>query len=95
MKFIKRIRLAIACFAIAGLLASCTMSQPICATSNAVGSKTGEVSSWRFLIFDFGGDQATIFNAARQGGISKISTVDHQSSFYLIVFKNTVLVNGD
>ena len=95
MSLLKKFRILIASFAVAGLLAACTSSRPVCATSNPVGSKTGEVSSWMFGMWDFGGENATIYNAAREGGITKISTVDYQFTNYIIVYKGTVLVNGD
>jgi len=59
------------------LLTACTFTVPIAVTSNTVGSKTG-VATADFLdgsFFDEGAD-AGIAAAAKNGGITKISTVD-------------------
>ena len=65
-------------------LASCTSNQPISATSNPLGSKVG-ISSGYMLFFlpNFG--EATIYNAAKNGGITKISTVDFRVTNYVVI----------
>ena len=59
------------------MFASCSLTTPIAATSNPVGSKVGTSSGncfFGFLCFDV---DASIATAAKNGGISKISTVDY------------------
>ena len=56
-------------------LTSCSITMPVTATSNSVGSKVGKSSATVVLGFAFDED-ASIRTAAKQGGISKISTVD-------------------
>ena len=56
--------------------ASCSMTMPVAATSNEVGSKVGRSSGTCYLqVLCFGVD-ASIMSAAKDGGITKISTVD-------------------
>ncbi|WP_299101680.1 TRL-like family protein [uncultured Winogradskyella sp.] len=56
-------------------LTACSITMPVTATSNSVGSKVGKSSATVVLGFAFDED-ASIKTAAKQGGISKISTVD-------------------
>jgi hypothetical protein len=55
--------------------ASCSITAPLTATSNAVGSKVGTSKATIVLGFYFNQD-ASIQAAAKSGGITKISTVD-------------------
>jgi hypothetical protein len=57
------------------MFVSCSITLPVTATSNSVGSKVGKSSATVVLGFAFNED-ASIRTAAKQGGISKISTVD-------------------
>ena len=76
----------------AGLFTS--VSGPICATSNPIGTKTGEASSTAFLFFAWG--DGSIKTAAANGNITKISHVDYHTSSVLGLYaKTTVSVNGD
>ncbi len=84
--------------AVAGLLLAavgCTSYHPISATSNPVGSKTGE--SNRLYIFGFipTGGENTISAAAKQGNISKISTVDFKWTWYVFAIEHTTIVTGE
>lgn len=54
---------------------ACSITMPVTATSNSVGSKVGTAKGTVVLGFSFDED-ASIRTAAKQGGISKISTVD-------------------
>jgi len=59
-------------------LAGCTSVTPLAATSNELGNKVGQASIFylfSFLPLPFHGDRG-IAKAARNGGITKISTVD-------------------
>ena len=54
---------------------ACSITLPVTATSNAVGSKIGTAKGTVIIGLSFNED-ASIRTAAKQGGISKISTVD-------------------
>jgi len=63
--------------AIALTLASCATTLPLTATSNPLGSKIGEASvSYLFGFIPLGTADLGIYTAAKNGGITKISTVD-------------------
>ncbi len=65
-----------ACLTATALLSSCSITMPVAATSNAVGSKVGIAKGTMYLhCLAFGAD-ASIKTAAKNGGITKISTVD-------------------
>jgi hypothetical protein len=67
------------------IMSSCSVTLPVNATSNEVGSKTGSAQTTSiFGLFLDGGD-ASIRTAAKKGGISKISTVDFKSTNYLFI----------
>lgn len=75
-------------------LASCTTTYPLTATSNPLGSKIGQ-SSYSFLLgIPMGGD-AGIYAAAKNGGITKISTVDVKVSPMLFITTVTTQVSGE
>lgn len=57
------------------VLASCSITLPVNATSNEVGSKVGKASGKCFFQICMGVD-ASIKSAAKNGNIKKISTVD-------------------
>jgi hypothetical protein len=83
---------------IAVLASSCGFTVPVAATSNPVGSKVGTASTTRILgvLFPDGGD-ASIQTAARNGGITKISTVDFRTNivFFSFVIKHETIVTGE
>lgn len=58
------------------MLASCSLTLPVAATSNPVGSKVGTATATGFFHVLFFGADASIQTAAKNGNISKISTVD-------------------
>jgi len=78
------------------ILASCSITVPVNATSNAVGSKVGKSSGTCYLTILCFGVDASIQTAAKNGGISKISTVDFKKSDVLgIVVTYECIVTGD
>lgn len=89
--------LAIAAFVGTVMLSSCSITVPVAATSNPVGSKVGSAKSQQvFGFFPDGGD-LSIRSAAKNGGISKISTVDFKRSlvFLWIVVAYETIVTGE
>ena len=57
-------------------LSSCALTLPVNATSNEVGSKVGMSKATGYLHFLWLNQDASIQQAAKNGGITKISTVD-------------------
>lgn len=77
-------------------LASCSLTLPVSATSNPLGSKVGKASGTCFLYQLCFGADASVQNAARNGGITKISTVDLQTKNVLgIIVTYTCIVTGE
>ncbi|MGB3591415.1 MAG: TRL-like family protein [Nonlabens sp.] len=67
---------ALALAVVAIMFTACSITMPVNATSNTVGSKVGTAKATViFGVFAFNED-ASIRTAAKNGGISKISTVD-------------------
>ena len=91
----KTVKLFTAAIASVALLASCTTTNPITATSNPVGNKCGEASATVFLGILGGSANCGINAAAKKGGITKISHVDWVIKNYGIVKKFTVRVYGE
>lgn len=79
----------------AALFVSCTTVAPFDATSNPVGQKVGEASaSYLFGIIPLGSSDTGIQKAAKNGGISEISTVDVKTMEGIFVRKVTTVVTG-
>jgi hypothetical protein len=78
------------------ILASCSLTHPVAATSNPIGSKRGQATGTCYLsVLCFGAD-ASIETAAKNGGITKISTVDITTKNILgIVVMYTTTVTGE
>lgn len=81
---------------VAGALSSCSLTLPVAATSNPVGSKVGTAKGTGFLGVLFFGADASIKTAAKNGGISKISTVDVKMSNLLnLIVSYETIVTGE
>ena len=98
--------------AVAGFLASCSFTQPITATNNPIGVKTGVATnnclSWAPLSsiaqsqlvavsggLCFNDKKYGIYDAAMNGGISKVATVDLKSTNYIFFHKYELIVTGE
>jgi len=80
---------------LASVMVGC-FTTPIAATSNPVGSKTGSASCMYLLsIFPLGDWDTGVYKAAKNGGISRISTVDSKMQFFYIVSIVTTVVTGE
>lgn len=81
---------------VAMIMSSCSITLPVAATSNAIGNKVGKSSGTCYLgVLCFGVD-ASIQTAARNGGISKISTVDYtQKNVLNIIITHETTVTGE
>jgi hypothetical protein len=85
--------------AVLGLAAmmSCATTLPVAATGNPIGSKTGVASElWILGLPPFAsGAQGGIVNAAKNGKISKVSTVEIQVQTYFIFSNIKTIVTGE
>ena len=78
------------------LISACTVNRPICATSNPLGQKVGIYSQQSLFGFPpIANKDAAIAKAAYNGGITKISTVDYNTTWMLFVVKYETIVTGD
>ena len=96
MKFLKKAKFLIATVAVVLGLNACSMGVPISATSNPVGSKVGTAEGMGlFMGLTFYGN-ALIKEAAKNGGITKISTVDFKVMNYVGIYQTyTCIVTGE
>ncbi|MCP4520142.1 MAG: hypothetical protein GY827_00330 [Cytophagales bacterium] len=77
-------------------LASCSMTaMPGMATQNAVGTKEGIAERKIILGFSFGHTDLSLTTAAKNGGITKIATVDYEieGGFFSTTYR--VVVTGE
>ena len=82
--------------AAATMLSGCALTLPVAATSNTVGSKVGTAKATGFLQVLFFGQDASIQTAAKNGGITKISTVDIKSTSLLgLIVTYETIVTGE
>ncbi|MCC6726637.1 MAG: hypothetical protein IT258_19200 [Saprospiraceae bacterium] len=80
----------------AAMISSCAVTMPVNATSNPVGSKVGTAKATGYLGVLFFDQDASIRSAAKNGGITKISTVDIKYSNVLnIVITYETIVTGE
>jgi hypothetical protein len=78
------------------LLSSCALTLPVNATSNEVGSKVGMSKATGYLGVLWFGQDASIQKAAKQAGITKISTVDvKQTDLLGIIQTYECIVTGN
>ena len=76
------------------LLAACTINQPIAATSNPVGTKMGTYVQTGFLGFPPPmNNKAATYEAAKAGGITKISTVDHNMHWKIFIIQYETMLS--
>lgn len=93
LKTFKSVALVIASSA---LLSSCALTLPVTATSNPVGSKVGTATATGYLGFLFFSQDASIQKAAKNGNITKISTVDiKQTSILNLIVTYETIVTGE
>ena len=90
---------ALAAVAVCALVSSCaTISSPVTATTNPVGSKCGVAESTIYLgPWSSKGEENGIEQAAKNAGITKISHVDSYQKLYFwgLVIKQTTKVYGE
>jgi hypothetical protein len=82
--------------ALAAMMSSCALTLPVNATSNPVGNKVGTSKATGFLGVLFFDQDASIMAAAKNGGITKISTVDiKQTSLLNLIVTYETMVTGE
>ena len=90
---------ALAAVALCALVSSCvTISNPITATTNPLGSKCGVAKSTVYLgLWSSKGEENGIDKAAKEAGITKISHVDtYQKNYFLgLVVEQITKVYGE
>lgn len=83
-------------FAFALFLSSCSLTLPVNATGYAVGSKVGTATATGYLGVLFFNADASIRTAAKNGGITRISSVDiKQTSLLGIIVTYETIVSGE
>tara|TARA_B100001059_G_scaffold205990_1_gene216489 strand:+ start:199 stop:471 length:273 start_codon:yes stop_codon:yes gene_type:complete len=84
------------CLSVAFLLSSCALTLPVNATSNEVGSKVGMAKATGFLGVLWFDQDASIARAAKEGGITEISSVDLKATDILgIIQTYECIVTGN
>jgi uncharacterized lipoprotein YajG len=97
-KFIKeqKMKKLIVLLAIVMILGACAITVPVTATSNPVGAKVGEATGTGYLGFLVIDVDASIQTAAKNAGITKISTVDFKrTDLFGIIQTYTCIVTGN
>lgn len=89
----RKLKPFLASLAVIAMMSSCSLTLPVDATSNPVGNKVGTAKATGYLGILFFDADASIRTAAKNGGITKISTVDikHTSVLNLIVTYETIV----
>jgi hypothetical protein len=81
---------------VAGFFSGCALTLPVTATNNPIGSKVGTATATGYLGVLFFDQDASIREAARNGGITRISTVDIKTTSILnIVVTYETIVTGE
>ena len=92
----RKVKSILAFLAVAVMMSSCALTLPVNATSNAVGNKVGTANATGYLGILFFNADASIRTAAKNGGITKISTVDiKQTSLLNLIVTYETIVTGE
>ena len=93
---LKKIKTIAAIVVATVVMTSCSLTLPVTATSNSVGSKTGTAKATGFFGVLFFNADASIRSAAKNGGITKISTVDiKQGNVLNLITTYETIVTGE
>jgi len=93
---LKKIKTLAVLLSVTAMMASCSLTLPVCATSNTIGKKVGTAKATGYLGMLFFGADASIQSAAKNGGITKISTVDiKQGSILGLIVTYETIVTGE
>ena len=93
---LKKMRIFFVLVAITAMMSSCALTLPVNATSNPVGEKVGTSKATGYFGVLFFDADASIRTAAKNGGITEISTVDiKQTSILNIIVTYETIVTGE
>lgn len=92
----KKVKTFFALLVVVVMMYSCALTLPVNATSNPVGNKVGTAKATGYLGVIFLDADASIRTAAKNGGITKISTVDiKQTSLFNLIVTYETIVTGE
>lgn len=92
----RKVKTIFALLAVVALMSSCSLTLPVNATSNPVGAKVGTAKATGYLGVLFFNADASIRSAAKNGGITKISTVDiKQTNILGLILTYETIVTGE
>jgi uncharacterized protein YdbL (DUF1318 family) len=92
----RKVKTIFALLAVVAMMSSCALTLPVNATSNPVGNKVGTAKATGYLGILFFDADASIRTAAKNGGITKISTVDiKQTSLLNLIVTYETIVTGE
>ncbi len=92
---LKSIKSIVALLAVVAIMSSCSLTLPVNATSNPIGDKVGTAVATGYLGILFFKADASIQSAAKNGGITQISTVDiKQTSILGLIITYETIVTG-
>ncbi len=95
-KITSLLKISALALALAFTTSSCAVTLPVNATSNPVGTKVGTATATGYLGVLFFDQDASIRTAARNGGITRISTVDIKSTSILnLIVTYETIVTGE
>lgn len=93
---LKKTKLFILALGVTAMFSGCSLVLPVTATSNPIGSKVGTAKATGYLGYLFFDQDASIQTAAKNGGISEISTVDIKTTNVLnLIVTYEVIVTGN
>jgi PBP1b-binding outer membrane lipoprotein LpoB len=90
--FMKKIALLITCTLV---LASCSMTYPVAVKNNKSASKSGVAQRTIVLGICIGHTDLSLATAAKNGGITKIATVDYYVKNYVVAKTYKTIVTGE
>jgi len=92
---IRNLKLAVLTLATVGFMSSCSLTLPVTATSNPIGAKVGTAKATGYLGVLFFNADASIQTAAKNAGITEVSTVDiKQTSILGLIVTYETIVTG-
>lgn len=92
----RKVKTIFALLAVVAMMSSCALTLPVNATSNPVGNKVGTAKATGYLGILFFDADASIRTAAKNGGITKISTVDiKQGNVLNLIVTYETIVTGE
>lgn len=92
----RKVKTIFALLAVVAMMSSCSLTLPVTATSNPIGNKVGTAKATGYLGILFFNADASIRTAAKNGGITKISTVDiKQGNLLNLIVTYETIVTGE